>query len=112
LILSTLSTRINLYQPQKNRKSPIARHAGLEPPQKRVRRAELCFGFGALFALHEQLAAIEQIATYFVSMVEDVLFARRFADGDVWGFQFVVRAAGALPALGVPPFRIWHDLFR
>jgi hypothetical protein len=23
-----------------------------------------------------------------------------------------VRAAGALPALGVPPFRIWHDLFR
>jgi hypothetical protein len=35
-----------------------------------------------------------------------------FAGGYLRGFRFVVRAAGALTALGVPPFRIWHDFIQ
>jgi hypothetical protein len=80
--------------------------------QNRQRRP-LCFaGVGALLAGHQHLTAIVQVSVHAVSVVEEVLFARRFANSDLRDFRLVVRAASAFPALGMPPFRIWHDLFR
>lgn len=75
-----------------------------------VQKTALRLGVGALLAGYQYLTAIVQVALYHVGMVEKVLFAGCLADRDVRSFRFVVRAAGALPALGVPPFRIWHDL--
>ncbi len=70
----------------------------------------LRFCVGALFARNQHLTAIVQVAFYHVGMVEKVLLTGRLASRDVRSFRFVVRAAGALAALRMPPFRIWHDL--
>ena len=56
--------------------------------------------------------ATELLSAPLAGVVQQVLFACVFAGGYLRGFRFVVRAASALPALGVPPFRIWHDLSR
>jgi hypothetical protein len=45
-------------------------------------------------------------------MVQKMLLTCCFTGGYLRSFRFVVCAASALAALGVPPFRIWHDLSR
>jgi hypothetical protein len=42
-------------------------------------------------------------------MVEEMALTGRGAGSQLWDSRNVVCAAGALAALGVPPFRIWHD---
>ena len=93
----------------KNRKSPI--HPARDwSCCKRTTRDSLCFGrFCALFSGHQHLTAIVQVAFMVVGVVEEVWLTGRFAGSNVWSFCLVVRAACALAALGVPPFRIWHD---
>jgi hypothetical protein len=68
--------------------------------------------FGAYFGRNEDLAAVIQIAVHFIGVVEQVRFTRCFAGCDLRYFRFVVRAARAFAALGVPPFWIWHDAFK
>lgn len=105
---------INPYQhlstANKQKKPHRPEHGTGASSKTGVQKSALRFGVGALFAGYQYLTAIVQVTFYHVGMVEKVLFSGRLADRDVRGFRFVVRAAGALPALGVPPFRIWHDL--
>jgi len=103
LILSTINKQKKPHRPMHG--TGASSKTGYKNPALR-------FGVGALFARNQHLTAIVQVAFYHVGMVEKVLFAGRFAGRDVRSFRFVVRAAGALPALGVPPFRIWHGLFK
>ena len=58
---------------------------------------------------YQDLAAVVQIAIHPIRVVKQVLFAGGRAGGNLRNLGLVVRAAGALAALGVPPFWIWHS---
>ena len=73
-----------------------------------MRKSVLGFGFFDAIAWNQHLTAVVEIAFYHVCMVEKVTLAGRRAGSDLRNFRFVVRAASALTALGVPPFRIGH----
>ena len=69
--------------------------------------AWLRFGsLGAHFSWYQDLTAIVQGAVDHVGVVQKVRLPCRLAGGDLRDFRFVVRAASAFAALGVPPFRI------
>ncbi len=57
------------------------------------------------------MAAVVQVTVYQIGMVEQVLFAGSRAGSDLRNIRGVVRAASAFAALGVPPFRIRHDVW-
>ena len=105
---STNSPKKN--QPTKTEKAPSPDVRDWSLLKNRGAKSALRFGVGALFARNQHLTAVVQVAFHHVGMVKKVLFAGCLTDRDVRSFRFVVRAAGALTALGMPPFRIWHDL--
>ena len=82
----------------------------LKPPKTmRCGGLCLCVVFGYCFTRNEHLTAVVQVAVYQISVVKQVALTCILAGSDLRNFRFVVRAASAFTALGVPPFRIWHD---
>ena len=73
-----------------------------------MQEIRLSFGFFDAVTGDQHLTAVVQITFNHVGMVEKVTLTGCRAGSDLRNFRFVVRAASALTALGVPPFRIGH----
>lgn len=74
-----------------------------------VKEARLLFCCGSVFAGHQHLSPVVQVAIHGVGVVEHVHFPGSLASAERGHCSMVVCAASAGAALGVPPFWIWHD---